>query len=226
MGHMHTKEFVVGAAVGSLLGSVAALLVAPKAGCELRDDLCGTYTNISNKTQALAKKGKSLAKHVSCNSSDLADMARCFLGRSKKRSKGWFSKEEEEDTTKDLLIGGMIGTVLGAGIGLLLAPKSGNALRRDLVDSYDDLSERAQDFTDDMTKKGKGFIKKANSKANKWLDLAKEIVENLADEAEEKGEDLADKFKGMLNNKKVNDVLDWARLGFRAWQGIQSRKRR
>ena len=35
--HVHTKEFIVGAAIGSLLGSVAALLIAPKSGKKLRE---------------------------------------------------------------------------------------------------------------------------------------------------------------------------------------------
>jgi len=226
MGQIHAREFMVGAAVGSMLGGVAALLVAPKAGRKLREDICDTYRNISEKTHDLAKKGKSLTKGVSCKSCDWADTARSFLGGTIKNAKGLIADVEEEYTTRDLLIGGLIGGVLGAAVGLLIAPKSGDELRNDLVETYEDISEKAEDFTDNFSKKGKAFVKKANSKANKWLDFAKDIVDNLAEEVEDKGEDLVEHVKGLFNNKKVNDVLDWAQVGYRAWQGIQSKRRR
>lgn len=226
MGQMHAREFMVGAAVGSVLGGVAALLVAPKAGRKLREDIYDTYCNLSDKTEALAKKGKSLTRGVSCKSSDWTDTARSFLGGTIKNVKGLIADEEEEYTTRDLLIGGLIGGVLGAAVGLLIAPKSGDELRNDLVETYEDISEKAQDFTDNVSKKGKSFVKQANSKANKWLDFAKDIVDNLAEEVEDKGEDLLGQVRGLFNNNKVNDVLDWAQVGYRAWQGIQSKRRR
>lgn len=50
------KEFVVGAVVGGVIGAAIGLLVAPKAGSELRDDVA---------TQALSLKDKSLALSTS-----------------------------------------------------------------------------------------------------------------------------------------------------------------
>lgn len=224
--HLHKKEFVVGAAVGSLLGSVAALLIAPKTGDKLRNDICDAYCNMADKTQDLASRGRSLAKDIGCQTCDWASKAKSVVEDATKTVKGWVSEEEEEDTTRDLLIGGLIGGVLGAAVGLLLAPKPGEELRHDLAETYEDLSDKAQDFTNNVTKRGKSFAKTAQSKANKWLSLAQSVVENLAEDAQGKGEDLIEQVRGLVNNKRVNEVLNWAQLGYRAWQSLQSKKRR
>ncbi|WP_438447936.1 YtxH domain-containing protein [Gorillibacterium sp. sgz5001074] len=48
------KEFLVGAVVGSVLGAVTALLLAPKSGKELRSDLSEQYGKVSDKTVEIA----------------------------------------------------------------------------------------------------------------------------------------------------------------------------
>lgn len=223
---LHTKEFIVGAAVGSLLGSVAALLVAPKTGKELCDDISDTCCTITDKTHDLANKGKCLAKDLGCQTHHWVNKAKCIVNGAAKTVKGWVSEEEEEDTTRELLIGGLIGGVLGATVGLLLAPKAGTDLRQDIADTYEDISERTQNFADNMTKRGKSFAKTTRSKANKWLDFAKNIVDDLTEEGSQlKGADWLTQVKGLVNNKRVSDVLDWAQLGCRVWHGLQSKRR-
>lgn len=225
--HMHTKEFIVGAAVGSLLGSVAALLAAPTTGKKLRDGICDTYCSITDKTQDLANRGKSLAKSMGCQTCDWADKAKSAVNGATKTVKGWVSEEEEEeDTSRDLLIGGVVGGIVGAALGLLLAPKSGEDLREDIADTYEDISDRTREFADNVSKRGKSFAKTTSSKANKWLALAQDLVGDLTDGAQERGEDLIDHVKGLVNNERVNEILDWAQLGYRAWNGFQSKKRR
>ncbi len=221
--HLHTKEFVIGAAVGSLLGSVAALLIAPKAGKKLREEICDAYNCLTDKTQDLASRGKSLAKSFGCQTCDWTNKAKSAVDGAKKTVKSWTS-EDEEETTSDLLIGGLVGGIVGAAVGLLLAPKSGEELRQDLADTYEDMSDRTQDFADDVTQKGKSFAKAASSKANKWLSLAQDIIDDLTDGAQEKGEDWIEQAKGLVKNKRANEMMDWAQLGYRLWRGIQSRR--
>lgn len=220
--HMHSKEFLVGAVVGSLLGGVAALLAAPKSGQRLRRDLCDAYCDFSDKTQDVAnqmtRKGRSLAKNMGCQTCDWSDKAKCFV----ENVKGWVSSEEEEDeedTHRDLLIGGLVGGVLGAVAGLVLAPKPGSHLRQDLADTYHDMSERTHEAAHGMTKKGKAFARTAQSKAGKWLDLAKGLVEELTDEAQETGEDITDRAK-----HRLDDMMEWASVGWRLWQGLKSKR--
>lgn len=206
--NIHAKEFIVGAAVGSMLGSVAALFLAPQSGEKLRNNVYDTYCNASDRAQNLADRGK------------------CFVEGARKKARNWglIEEEEEENTTRDLLIGGIVGGVLGAVVGLLIAPKSGGELRQDLVDTYEDLGERTRDFADEVSKKGKAFTKTARSKTNKWLNLAQEIVEDLTENVQEKNEDLIGRAKDLVNNSRVNEIIDWAALGYRMWQGAKSRR--
>lgn len=222
----HTKEFVIGAVVGSLLGSVAALLAAPKAGKRLREDIHDVYCNISDTTQDLAKRGRCIAKTVGCQTCDWAEKAKSVVEGATNTVKGWVSEEVEEEETmaKDLLIGGLIGGVLGVAAGLLLAPKPGDKLRKDLVDTYEDVSDRTQEMAHDVRKRGKAFAKTARTKANKWMDIAHHIVDDLTENAQESGEDLFEKAKGLINDNRIHHVIDWASLGFRLWQGAKSKR--
>lgn len=224
--HMHTKEFMIGAAVGSLLGSVGALLAAPSTGKKLREDICDAYCNLTDKTQNLADRGKSLAKNMGCQTCDWANRAQSAVNGATKTVKGWISEEEEEYTSRDLLIGGFAGAIVGAAVGLLLAPKPGEDLRQDISDTYEDISERTQEFADHVTKRGKAFAKTTTSNANKWFTLAQSVINNLTEETQERGEDWIDHVKGLVNNRRISEVLEWAQLGYRAWHGLQSKKRR
>ena len=223
--HLHTKEFIIGATVGSLLGSVAALLAAPKTGKKLREDICDAYCHLTDKTQDLACRGKSMAKNLGCQTCDWTNKASSAIQGASKTVKGWVSEEEEEDTTRDLLIGGLVGGVLGAVVGLLLAPKPGEDLRQDLADTYEDISERTQDFANSMTKKGRSFAKTTSSRANKWLAVAKNLIDDLTEGSQASAGDVIDQVKGLVNNKRLNDALEWATLGYRVWQGLQSKRR-
>ncbi|WGU94878.1 YtxH domain-containing protein [Paenibacillus dendritiformis] len=50
------KKFWIGTLVGSVVGSVAALLLAPKSGRELRADIAEGAQQLNEKTQRLAKQ--------------------------------------------------------------------------------------------------------------------------------------------------------------------------
>lgn len=224
--HMHAKEFIIGAAVGSLLGSVAALLVAPKSGKKLRQEIRDTYCDLSEKAEDLAHKGRKAAYTIGSHTNEWAGKARSAVDDAKKSVRSWISDEEEEGDhpAQDFLVGSLVGGILGAVAGLLLAPKSGEELREDLVESYEDVSGRAEDFVHDFTKQGKKFVKKSRSKANKWLDLAKEVVDGLTDEVQDTSEDIVEKAKGLVNNSRIHDVMDWASLGVRLWNGVKAKR--
>ena len=61
-----------------------------------------------------------------------------------------------------------IGTVIGAGVALLLAPEEGEKTRQKIVDLKDDVKEKAEDSFEEVRdkvttvlEKGKGLLKKA-----------------------------------------------------------------
>ncbi|MCT8137343.1 YtxH domain-containing protein [Anaerobacillus sp. CMMVII] len=86
--NMNTKDFLIGALVGGLVGAASALLLAPKSGKELREDLNNQALTAKEKTSgftqtALEKgsqyahiakeKSTTIAKTVSEQSSQLVD---------------------------------------------------------------------------------------------------------------------------------------------------------
>jgi gas vesicle protein len=62
----------------------------------------------------------------------------------------------------------LIGLGVGAALGLLLAPKAGRQLRKDLRRSYDDALETVSDWTDEARDKIKDAV-------DKGADLADEL---------------------------------------------------
>jgi gas vesicle protein len=72
----------------------------------------------------------------------------------------------------------LIGLGVGAALGLLLAPKAGRQLRRDLRRSYDDALETVSDWTDEAkdrfeeaVEKGADFADELRAKAEPLSDL-------------------------------------------------------
>ena len=54
--------------------------------------------------------------------------------------------------------------------------------------------------------------------------MAREFVDDLAEGAEDKGEEFIDRAKGLINHRRVHDILDWADLGLKTWQRIKSKR--
>jgi len=52
------KGFLLGAAIGGAVGAVTALLMAPKSGRELRDDIASRGEDMYNKAQGYLQKGE------------------------------------------------------------------------------------------------------------------------------------------------------------------------
>lgn len=72
----------------------------------------------------------------------------------------------------------LIGLGVGAAVGLLLAPKTGRQLRKDLQRGYDDALGTVSDWTDeardrfkDVVEKGTDFADELRSKAEPLTDL-------------------------------------------------------
>ncbi len=226
---MSSKEFIIGAVIGSLLGSASAFLLAPKTGKKLRRDICDQYKDLFEKTQEvasmLAKKSQCLANGGQTSNwsskakSMISDLGDCV---------NFFKKEEEVETChiKEFVIGAVAGGVIGALAGLLLAPKPGDKLRDDIMDVYNDASDKTQDFANHIQKKGKDITKNARKKANKWLDLAKNVVNEFVDDAEEINENVTEKVKDFtdLGRDRLGQALEWASLGLRVLQSFTKGK--
>jgi gas vesicle protein len=66
----------------------------------------------------------------------------------------------------------LIGLGIGATVGLLLAPKPGRQLRRDLRRSYDEVRETASDWTDEVKDRFEEVVKKSGDFADDVRSMA------------------------------------------------------
>ena len=107
----------------------------------------------------------------------------------------------------------VLGAAIGAGLGLLLAPKKGEELRKDLKVKLDELVAQAKDI--DVEEVKKEFNKKVEDIKMGLVDLDKE---KALDIAKEKGAQLKDKAQELVDlavekgtpvlKKTANDVLE------------------
>jgi len=78
----------------------------------------------------------------------------------------------------------LIGLGAGALLGLLLAPKSGKELRRDIGRGYEDAKDAVGEWADEA----KDRVREAGDAVRRGIDRAGEVAEDLRDAAREKTE--------------------------------------
>jgi len=88
----------------------------------------------------------------------------------------------------------LIGLGAGALVGLLLAPKSGKALRRDLQRGYEDARDKLGDWADEAADTVKDRVRDAGERvreaAGRGVEMASDLGEGIRDTAREKVEPL------------------------------------
>jgi gas vesicle protein len=80
----------------------------------------------------------------------------------------------------------LIGLGAGALIGMLVAPKSGKQLRRDIARGYEDAKDAVEDWADEA----KDRVREAGERVRGVASHGAEMVSDLADSAREKVEPL------------------------------------
>lgn len=90
---------------------------------------------------------------------------------------------ENRRKVKKFLIGMLTGTITGALLALLYAPKSGKKLRRDIGRKKDELIDNAEDYLDSAKLKASEIIAESRKKAETMISEAKKkaggITKNL-----------------------------------------------
>jgi gas vesicle protein len=115
-----SKKIISGAALGTLLGSLAAVMYP---------------------------KRREIIEHIMDHAEDIGDIAgkareygEAILSKTQLFNSG------RTNHAGHYLKGGLVGFLIGAGTALLIAPKSGKNLRGQLARAYNDLSERSEEF--------------------------------------------------------------------------------
>lgn len=150
--------FLKGALIGGAIAGIAGLLVAPKPGSKLIEDILEIYNNAQESghdfVDAIKEKGSCIAGFC----------------------KNGFCEEEECDYHSSLLMGLIVGALVSGVTALLLAPQSGKKMRKILGDQYDDIRERAEDFVSSVEKKGGKILHEASD----WKDSLSDLVSKLS----------------------------------------------
>ena len=87
--------------------------------------------------------------------------------------------ESSEGTAGTAITFLLIGLGVGAALGLLLAPKPGRQLRKDLRRSYDDALETASEWTDEAKGRFEEVVEKGSDLADELRSKAKPISDLL-----------------------------------------------
>jgi gas vesicle protein len=95
---------------------------------------------------------------------------------------GYDRFESESNGGGSFVMGLLTGTVLGAGLGMLFAPKAGSELRNQLTEQAGNLANQAQDG-----------IRKVSENAGEWADRGRDMY-GKAKDAVIKGADEAQKY--------------------------------
>lgn len=151
---MEQNDFIKGALVGGVLGGVAALLMAPKSGKDLRDDISEGYQMINKRSHDLAD--------------GIREQGQCWMDS--------INGKEESHHPSHFFVGGTIGAVIGAVAALLLAPSSGNKLREHLGDSYEEIRDKAEAVLKGFNNTRHNF----EGKIDDWKDTFLTIVDKLS----------------------------------------------
>ena len=87
--------------------------------------------------------------------------------------------ESSDGTTGTAVTFLLIGLGVGAALGMLLAPKTGRQLRKDLRRSYDDALETASDWTEEAKERIEDVVEKSSDFADELRSKAKPLSDLL-----------------------------------------------
>ncbi|CEG23291.1 YtxH-like protein [Planococcus massiliensis] len=82
---------------------------------------------------------------------------------------------EDESSSKDFIIGALVGGIIGAATALFLAPKSGKELRSDLNTHATTLKEKTATYTDTAKGKSGGLTQQVKDQSSKVVDKVKNL---------------------------------------------------
>ena len=92
--------------------------------------------------------------------------------------------QENDGMAKGLIIGFVAGTIVGAALALLYAPKSGRELRADLREKAGDLVDDAQEYISRAKTKAVDIINEGKKKASSLVDDARRQADSILGDAD------------------------------------------
>lgn len=130
------------------------------------------------------------------------------------------SESNETNFSRGFLYGALIGGVAGAITALLLAPKAGVELRKDLADTSVDLYGKASDYFKKAELEVAEMVSDGKNRAAGIIDSAKVKAEGLLHDAEEVLKDARTRVSGSKDaiQHKIDNVKDALKAGTDAFK--------
>lgn len=97
------------------------------------------------------------------------------------------------------VMGLLTGTALGAGLGLLFAPKAGSKLRKQLSTQADALGKQAQEGYREATETADRWVEKGKETAGEWAEKSRETAGEWAEKGKEAAGELAERGKDIYS---------------------------
>ncbi|MBP7214982.1 MAG: YtxH domain-containing protein [Candidatus Kapabacteria bacterium] len=104
-------------------------------------------------------------------------------------------QERQNEFLKGILIGSLAGGAIGAIVGLLLAPKSGEETRKLIVDTTSDIYKKTADYI-------VGSTEKVKTETTKVYNEAKEKASEIVTSAKTQAEELINRAESVLQDAK------------------------
>jgi gas vesicle protein len=114
-----------------------------------------------------------------------------------------YDRFEREDGGGSFLMGLLAGTVLGAGLGMLFAPKAGAELRSQLTDQAGKLRATANDTYQQATEKVSQIVDRGSDKVSQIVDRGTDKVNQMVDRGSDKVTQIVDR-----GTEKANQIVD------------------
>ena len=139
--------------------------------------------------------------------------------------------EDNHSQSRTFIAGIVLGGLVGAATALLLSPKSGPALRKDLRRTYDEVTEGAHDLAHAVSKKSHKYANQLSGQAEEWTDKVRDFLEvvsdgvsHFTDTAQKEARHIKDETHDQLHSK-LQSVIDIASVGLNLWKSVGSKRR-
>src|SRR6185295_1012252 len=106
---------------------------------------------------------------------------------------GYDRFDNENSGGGSFVMGLLTGTVLGAGLGMLFAPKSGSELRNQISEQAGNIANQASDGYRKASEAASDGYRRASETAGEWADRGREMYDKARD-AVNKGADEAQRY--------------------------------
>lgn len=134
---------------------------------------------------------------------------------------------DEHNCSKIALGALLLGSVVGATTALLLAPKSGKQIRKDICEACEDISDKTHELACSIGDRGHDAAEVIQDQASELVDKARSILNSLSDGIQSlKGSvdsniSKLSKGKSKASHSRFDDALEWAELGLRFLQNFK-----